>query len=124
MTNQRNACCSSLAAIMYWLGATVVAWAILSFIGLIWEPLHAASAITILLAMSAGCFANWARHRTYHCSIDGPLFLAAGVLFLFRKLGVFQVSAMMIWIPLFIGVAVSFWLEWRLARSRQSCDAA
>jgi hypothetical protein len=107
---------------MYWLGATVVAWAILSVVGLIWELFHATSAITILLAMSAGCFANWARNRTYHCAIDGPLFLVAGVLFLFRKFGVFQISAMMIWIPLFIGVAASFWLEWRLAR--QSCDAA
>jgi hypothetical protein len=68
--------------------------------------------------MSAGCFANWARNRTYHCSIDGPLFLAAGALFLLEKLGVFRVRAWTIWLPLFIGVAISFWLEWRLAKSR------
>lgn len=118
MLNPRKACCSSPAAIGYWLGATIIAWVVLSVMGLLWEPLHATSAITILLALSAGCFANWAHNRTYHCSIDGPLFLVAGVLFLLRKLGVFHVQPAVIWIPLFIGVAISFWLEWRLTRSR------
>jgi hypothetical protein len=28
--------------------------------------------ITMLLAMSASCFANWAHNRTYHCCINGP----------------------------------------------------
>lgn len=118
MLNRRNACCSSPAAMRYWLVATLIAWAILSAIGLIWKPLHATSAITILLAMSTGCFANWARNRTYHCFIDGPLFLAAGALFLLEKLGVFHVHALTIWLPLLIGVTISFWLEWLLARSR------
>lgn len=123
MTDRRKSCCSSPAAMRYWLGISIIAWAVLSVAGLLWPPLHATSAITILLAASAGCFANWLRNRTYHCSIDGPLLLAAGLLFLLRKFAVIHVSALLIWIPLFIGVALSFWLEWRFARQGQTCDA-
>src|SRR6266852_1930057 len=85
----RNACCSSSASMKYWLCATICSWAILSLIGTIWQPLHATSAITVLFAMSAGCFANWIRNRTYHCFIDGPLFLVAASLFLLRALGLY-----------------------------------
>src|SRR5215471_4859989 len=86
------------------LGATIFAWAILSLIGVIWRPLHASSAITILFAMSAGCFANWIRNHTYHCFIDGPLFLVAGALFLVRGFGFVQFPSWAVWLPLFIGV--------------------
>jgi hypothetical protein len=114
----KNACCSSPASFTYWLCAAFVTWAILSLIGLLWRPLHAASAITILLAMSAGCFANWMRNRTYHCFLDGPIFLVAGILFLARALGIVHFPSWVIWLPLSIGVAISFWLEYT-RRQRQ-----
>ena len=116
----KNACCSSPASIEYWLGATVVAWALLSLIGLIYYPLHATSAITVLFAMAAGCFANWIRNRTYHCFVDGPLFLVAGALFLFRAIGIVRFPSWAVWFPLFAGVLISFWLEWRTSWQRQA----
>src|SRR5215470_15194779 len=116
MLDRKNACCSSPAAVRYWLCVTICSWVILSLIGTMWQPLHATSAITILFAMSAGCFANWVRNRTYHCFIDGPLFLAAGVLFLLRGLGVVHFASWAVWLPLLIGVSISFWLEWRISK--------
>lgn len=115
---RKDACCSSPAAIRYWLGVTIVAWAILSLIGVIWQPLHATSAITVLFAMAAGCFANWIRNRTYHCFIDGPLFLIAGSLFLLRILDIVHFRSWAIWVSLFTGVSISFWLEWRISKRR------
>lgn len=105
---------------MYWLGATIIAWAILSIIGLVWEPLQPTSAITILFAMSAGCFANSLRNCTYHCFFDAPLLLAAGVIFLLRKYDFFYVPAWTVWLPLLLGVAISFYLEWRFAKSHSA----
>jgi hypothetical protein len=103
----------------YWLCVTICSWAILSLTGTTWQSLHATSAITILFAMSAGCFANWIRNRTYHCFIDGPLFLVAASLFLLRALGVVHFPSAAVWFPLFLGVSISFWLEWRISRQRQ-----
>src|SRR5215471_19075551 len=121
MLSRKNACCTSPAAAMFWFCATVVAWGILSLIGALWQPLHATSAITVLFAMSAGCFANWNRNRTYHCSIDGPLFLVGGGLFLLRTLGIVDFPSWVVWLPLLVGACISFCLEWRI--SRQSREA-
>ena len=61
------------AAIWYWFAASLIAWGALSPIGLYWHPLHASAAVTILLALAIGCFANWVRNRTFHCALTGPL---------------------------------------------------
>src|SRR5579864_1122424 len=119
MLARRNACCSSPAAVKYWLCVTICSWAIISLVGAIWQPLHATSAVTILFAMSAGCFANWIRNRTYHCFIDGPLFLVAGGLFLLRAIGLAHFPSWAIWAPLLVGVSLSFWLERRISRPRR-----
>ena len=82
MTEHKGACCSSPAAICYWFAASLIAWGVLSFMGIFWRPLHGSSAVTILFAMAIGCVANWLRNHTFHCAITGPLFLIAGLVFL------------------------------------------
>jgi len=81
MAGDKKTCCSSPPAICYWFATSLLAWAVLSVVGVFWHPLHAASATTILFAMATGCGANWLRNRTYHCAITGPLFLIAGAVF-------------------------------------------
>jgi hypothetical protein len=44
MTKQVTACCSSPAAMCYWFVASLIAWGVLSLIGIYWRPLHASSA--------------------------------------------------------------------------------
>src|SRR5260370_26296813 len=79
MTKQVKACCSSPASICYWFIVSLMAWGVLSLIGIYWRPLRASSAAACLFAMAIGCLANWLRNRTLHCAITGPLFLIGGV---------------------------------------------
>ena|SRR5215470_12770997 len=118
MTERTQACCSSPAAMCYWFVASLIAWGVLSLIGVYWYPLHASSAATILFAMAIGCVANWFRNRTFHCAITGPLFFLAAVVFLLSNLGITHVNLVLIWPFVFVGVAIAFLLEWRQAHSR------
>jgi hypothetical protein len=60
---------------------SLAAWGLLSLVGLVWHPLHARSAATILFAAAIGCFANGVKNRTYHCSMTSWIFLAGAVAF-------------------------------------------
>ena len=111
-------CCSSPASICYWLMASVAAWAVLAIIGMFWHPLHATSAVTCLLAMAAGCFANAFKNRTYHCILTGPLFLVAAILLLLS--GSIRIKAGFIWAGVLTGTALAFLLEWLYSRKLSS----
>ncbi len=115
MTEHKGACCSSPAAMCYWLTASLIAWGVLSLIGIYWRPLHALSAATTLFAMAIGCAANWFRNRTFHCAITGPLFLVAAVVFLLSDVSMAHVNSLLVWPIVLIGVGIAFLLEWRYA---------
>ena len=116
MPKQSEACCSSPASICYWFIASLVAWGVLSLIGVYWRPLHAWSASKCLFAMAIGCFANWTRNRTFHCGITGPLFLVAGSVFLLSGERMLHVNAVWVWTVVCIGSGIAFLLEWRYAK--------
>jgi hypothetical protein len=120
MTQNTGACCSSPASICYWFAASLVAWGVLSLVGVYWHPLHASSATTILLAMAIGCAANWLRNRTFHCAISGPVFLIAAFAFLPSDFTTFRVNIVWVWIFVLMGVGVAFLLEWRYAKRHAS----
>src|SRR5260370_10526867 len=100
----------------YWFDGSLVAWGVLSLIGLYWRPLHGSSAATILFAMAIGCAANWFRNRTLHCAITGPLFLVAAVVFLLSDVTTTHVNSFLVWPFVLIGVGIAFLLEWRYTR--------
>ena len=112
---KQQACCSSPSSMCYWCVVSVAAWGLLSLVGLVWHPLHATSAATILFAAAIGCFANWVKNRTYHCSITAWIFLAGAVVFLLTDTGVIQIEPRFVWPFVAIGTALSFILEWRYA---------
>lgn len=120
MTAHKGTCCSSPAAMCYWLAASLIAWGVLSLIGIYWRPLHARSAATILSAMAIGCVANWLRNRTFHCAITGPLFLIAAVVFLRSDVSTTHVNSLLVWPLVLIGVGIAFLLEWRYTRPSAS----
>ncbi len=115
MREHKGVCCSSPAAMCYWLAASLIAWGVLSLIGIYWRPLHALSAATILSAMAIGCVANWLRNRTLHCAITGPLFLIAAVVFLLSDVSTAHVNGRLVWPFVLVGVGIAFLLEWRYA---------
>jgi hydrogenase/urease accessory protein HupE len=116
MTKQLKACCSSPRAVRYWFTASLVAWGVLSLIGVFWRPLHASSAVACLFAMAIGCLANWSRNRSFHCAITGPLFLVAGTVFLLSDVHLIQAEAAWVWSFVVLGACIAFLLEWRYAR--------
>jgi len=79
-----------------------------------WHPLHATSAVTCLLAMAVGCFANAFKNGTYHCVLTGPLFLIAAILLLSSDFT--HVTPSSIWIIVVVGTGIAFFLEWRYSR--------
>jgi len=116
MRKHVEACCSSPAAMCYWLVVSLLAWGVLSLIGIYWQPLHASSAVVCLFAMAIGCFANRLRNHSFHCGITGPLFLVAGVVFLVSDLRLIYVNTRLVWSFLVIGTGIAFLLEWRYAK--------
>ena len=112
MTKQVEACCTSPAAICYWFIVSLMAWGLLSFVGIYWRPLHASSGAACLFAMAIGCLANWLRNRSFHCAITGPLFLIGGVVFLLSGLRMIHVDTRWVWPVLLIGIGIAFLLEW------------
>jgi len=117
MTKQVEACCSSPATICYWFIVSLMAWGVLSLIGIYWRPLHAPSEAACLFAMAIGCIANWFKNRSLHCTITGPLFLIGGVMFLL--LGAHMIprrDTLWAWPVLLIGIGIAFLLEWLYGR--------
>jgi hypothetical protein len=113
MTKQVEACCSSPGTICYWFTVSLIAWGVLSLIGIYWRPLHASSAAACLFAMAIGCIANWFKNRSLHCTITGPLFLIGGVMFLLSAVRAIPRRDTLWVLPvLLIGIGVAFLLEW------------
>jgi hypothetical protein len=122
MAKQLKACCSSPAALCYWFIVSLVAWGVLSVIGIYWHPLHR-SAAACLFAMAIGCFANWLRNRSFHCVITGPLFLIGGIVFLLSEANMILIDTHWVWPSVLIGVGIAFLLEWLYAKhsAKDSC---
>ncbi len=112
MMENVKACCSSPTALCYWFVVSLVAWGMLSLIGIYWHPLDTAPAATCLFAMAIGCLANWLRNRSFHCGITGPLFLAGGIVMLLSGIHVLRVNTSWVWLSVFVGVGIAFSLEW------------
>ena len=104
----------------YWIVVSLIAWGMLSLIGIYWRPLHASSAAACVLAMGIGCVANWFKNRSFHCAITAPLFLIASVAFLLAGLRVIHLNILLVWPFLLIGVAIAFLLEWRYTKRSAS----
>jgi len=95
----------------YWGMVSLAAWGLLGLVGLVWHPLHATAAATILLAAAIGCFSNWIKNRTFHCSITAWLFLAGAAVFLLTDTGVIQIEPRFVWLFVAVGTVLSFILE-------------
>jgi hypothetical protein len=119
VAKQMGACCSSPATICYWFVVSLMAWGVLSLVGIYWRPLNASSALC-LFAMAIGCLANWLRNRSFHCVITGPLFLIGGIVFLLSGAGMIHVNTSWVWLFVLFGVGIAFLLEWQYTKRSAS----
>jgi hypothetical protein len=120
MAKPASACCTSPSTICYWFIVSLVAWGVLSIIGVYWRPLHASSSTACLFAMAIGCFANWLRNRSFHCVITGPMFLIGGVMFLLSGMRMIHVNTRWVWPFILVGTGIAFLLECLYARRSAS----
>lgn len=117
MTKQVKACCSSPPTICYWFMVSLMAWGVLTLIGIYWRSPHASSTATCLFAMAIGCIANWFRNRSLHCTITGPLFLIGGIMFLLSGVRMIpRRETLWLWPVLLIGIGIAFLVEWLYGR--------
>jgi len=119
MKKRTEPCCSSPATLCYWFIVSLLAWALLSLIGIYWHPLRTPWA-ACLFAMAIGCLANWVKNHSLHCVITGPLFLVAGVIFLLSGVGLIRLNASWVWPLVVAGVGLAFLLEWLYAKRSAS----
>jgi len=70
--------------------------------------------------MGIGCVANWLKNRLFHCALTSPLFLIAGVVFLFGSVGLIHLKAALVWRFVLVGIGIAFLLEWRYAKRSAS----
>ncbi|HKW32525.1 MAG TPA: hypothetical protein VJN92_05945 [Candidatus Acidoferrum sp.] len=116
MTEHKEVCCIAPSAMCYWFAASLLAWGILSFIGIYWHPLHASAAPAIFSATAIGCGANWIKNRSFHCGITGPLFFIAAIVLLLSELRVAHFNVSLVWPFVCVGVGIAFLQEWPYAR--------
>ena len=108
-----NSCCSSPASMCFWFVASLVAWGLLSLVGVYWNPFRALSSTTIYLATAAGCGANWLKNRTFHCGITAPLLLLAGLVSLLSEVQIISIDTRLVGLFVVMGVGIALLLEWR-----------
>jgi hypothetical protein len=111
MKPRMERCCTSPATLCYWFVVSLLAWGLLSIMGIYWHPLRVPWA-ACFFAMAIGCLANWVRNHSLHCVVTGPLFLVAGVAFLLSGIGAIRLNAGWVWPFIMAGVSIAFLLEW------------
>jgi hypothetical protein len=78
----------------------------------------------LLAALGLACFINFGRNRTLHCGLTGPVFLIAAAVAFLMEAEVWDVNEDALWGLVLVGVALAFFIEWRVdGRRRQNARA-
>lgn len=117
-------CCTSPAAMWFW----AAAFAVLYGSGLLarstWPMFEPYADTLLLAALGLACFINFGRNRTLHCGLTGPVFLIAAAVAFLMEAEVWDVNEDALWGLVLVGVALAFFIEWRVVgRRRQNARA-
>lgn len=117
-------CCTSPAAMWFW----AAAFAVLYGSGLLarstWPMFEPYADTLLLAALGLACFINFGRNRTLHCGLTGPVFLIAAAVAFLMEAEVWDVNEDALWGLVLVGVALAFFIEWRVdGRRRQNARA-
>jgi hypothetical protein len=79
----------------------------------VWPALSQYHDTLILVALAVACFINFARNRTLHCALTGPLFVAAALVMALGESTLWPVPTSAVWGVVLLGVGLAFFVEWR-----------
>lgn len=116
-----QSCCTTPSAMWFWCASFVAFFGLSLLLGRVWPELQQYGDTMLLVGLAAACFVNYARNRTLHCGLTGPLFLIAAVVALLIE-AVWRIDQDVLWIVVLIGVALAFVIEWRTV-GRHGADA-
>ena len=108
-----HACCTTRAAIWYWAAAFAVLYVAGLALAAAFPMVGAYGDTLILAALGAACFINFARNRTLHCLITGPIFGLGAIVAAMVEGGLWPLDLAVVWGTVLVGVGVAFVIEWR-----------
>lgn len=110
-----KSCCTTPSAALFWGAMFVLFYGVGLTLRAVWPALQPFGDTLILGALAAACFLNFARNRTLHCGLTGPLFLLGAFVALLMEAGMWNLDHSVFWSVVLIGVALAFFAEWRWA---------
>jgi hypothetical protein len=112
-------CCTTTPAAMgFWGAVFLVMYGAGLLAGSFWPAVGRYGDTVILAALGVACVANFARNRTLHCGLSGPIFVLGALVAAAVEAGVQDLDLHLLWGIVLAAVAGAFLIEWRTA-SRQ-----
>jgi hypothetical protein len=96
----------------FWGAVFVLAYGATIAIRSTWAVAEAYGDTLLLGALGAACVINFARNRTLHCGMTGPLFLVGAVVAALIESDRWNLDLDVLWASVLAGVIVAFLLEW------------
>ena len=88
----------------------------------VWPPVAPYGDTFLLVALGLACVINFGRNRTVRCGLTGPLFLVAAAVAALVESGLWSANLDIIWGVVLIGIAIAFFVEWRVAAGQRSAQ--
>lgn len=97
----------------FWAAIFLVVYGTGLSIASVWPAVSQYHDTLILVALAVACFINFARNRTLHCVLTGPLFVAAALIAILDESGIWPIPMSAVWGVVLLGVGLAFFFEWR-----------
>lgn len=109
-------CCRTTPAAMgFWGIAFLLAYGTARVAGSFWPAVGHHGDTIILVSLGVACFANFARNRTFHCGLSGPIFALGALVALAVEAGVWNLDLRLVWGMVLAAVTGALLIEWRTA---------
>ena len=90
------------------------------WLGSLWPPFRQYGDTLILAAMGVACFTNFARNRTLHCGLSGPIFIAGALVAALTEARIWNIDLRSVWAVVLVGAALAFLIELRTVGQSRS----
>ena len=117
-------CCTTTPVAMgFWGVAFLLVYGAGLLAGSFWPAVGHYGDTVILASLGVACFANFARHRTLHCGLSGPVFVLGALGAAAVEAGVLDLDLRLVCGIVLAAVAGALFIEWRTAGRYRRADA-